>query len=364
MDEYLDPRAVEFSNFHIAHPRLEEAMKAVRTNVNSTNRSVMITVVGPSGIGKSLLASKLKTEIVAQAAPQLAGDRECIPVGSIQLVVPDKRQSFDFKEMVRTLLLIFDPIGIDRKMTVDEIYKSPLLQNRARAATASGQLDALVNAIQKRRPRAIILDEAHALAYSSAKAEENHLGRLKSVINLALTPFVLLGTYPLLAYGHLAPEILRRRKLIHFRRYLPDVGEDLQTYADIVATLEKALPIPSCGDFTRDMEFMFLGSLGCVGLLKQWMADALDLAIANKDRKIRRSHLEAMRRPNDELVQMLQKVKIGEALVSGVEPKLRGTDLTSASAMLDRTPISAPQSKRRRRPGTRNPTRDPVGGHR
>ena len=182
--------------------------------------------------------------------------------------------------------------------------------------------------------------------------------------------FILAGTYALRAHLLSNGQLARRTKVIHFRPYHPDVEGDIDAFKDILSQLVQEMPLPEI-QRTQDLfdgrvhEILFYCA-GCVGLLKEWLTNALDLALESAQPFIPWSCMEATRPDENQLRDMAADIRQYRdecALTSlrdikadlGFGPKPR--DLSQSS----KTPrSSASPSKRRTKPGTRGSARDPV----
>src|SRR5271165_6307421 len=106
----------------------------------------------------------------------------------------------------------------------------------------------------------------------------DQLDVIKSLANCTRTIHVLLGTYELLALRHLNGQLGRRTIDINFRRYSADNPADVHVFKNTVLTFQKHLPLPAESDLLQMWELLFERSVGCVGILKEWLQRALILA--------------------------------------------------------------------------------------
>jgi hypothetical protein len=131
-------------------------------------------------------------------------------------------------------------------------------------------------AIRFRRPVAVLLDEAQHLArIGSGRRLSEQLDVIKSIANRTETVHVLFGTYELLAFRNLSAQLSRRSIDIHFPRYRADAPKDREMFLNVLRSFEQQLPLSQMPDLVHDWEYLYERSIGCVGVLKEWLVRAL-----------------------------------------------------------------------------------------
>lgn len=133
------------------------------------------------------------------------------------------------------------------------------------------------------------------------------------------------------------------------------------------------LPLAAEPDLLRHWEFCYERSLGCVGLLKEWLTRALATGLAQKTPHVTLRHLEHQALSLADCQKIALEMREGEAILAeaaGARKRLRtllalddapatgartGAD-TGASPTTSSTP-----RQHTTRVGERTPTRDPVG---
>ena len=138
-----------------------------------------------------------------------------------------------------------------------------------------------------------MIDEAQHLGkIPSGRRLLDQLDVVKSIANQTKTVHVLLGTYDLLAFRNLNGQLSRRSIDVHLARYHAEDSDDRQTFINVVRSFEKELPFEDRPDLVRDWEFLYERSLGCIGVLKEWLVRAATVA-ARKGGRLTRANLEA-----------------------------------------------------------------------
>jgi hypothetical protein len=224
----------------------------------------------------------------------------------------------------------------------------------------------LKRAIDHRRPKALIFDEAHHfLRLASSQSLVNQLEHLKYIADETKTLHVLFGTYELVKMMDLSSALIRRREVIHFPRYFFDPrapAESLKAFAGVIAVFSKDLDAVCELELLKEVPYLYQGSVGCVGVLRDWLFRAYKRAERSKGQKITRRILD------NTILAVSDRMALVEAALSG-EAYFRDRSacesdyLTKLGFTLNGS--SAPNTpktvSRKRKPGTRNPHNDLIG---
>jgi hypothetical protein len=115
---------------------------------------------------------------------------------------------------------------------------------------------------------------------------------LKSLANRSNTVHVLFGTYELLRVRNLSGQLSRRSIDIHFPRYDAAKTSDRRTFTRILQTFGEQMPLPEPPDLVPSWEYLYERSIGCVGILKDWLVRGLATAIRQTAPTLTIKHLE------------------------------------------------------------------------
>src|SRR5437667_4475244 len=138
-----------------------------------------------------------------------------------------------------------------------------------------------------------MIDEAqHFGKIASGRRLLDQLDVMKSIANQTKTVHVLYGTYDLLAFRNLNGQLSRRSVDVHFPRYRVEVADDRKAFISVLRSFAQQLPLAETPDLARDWEFLYERSIGCVGVLKQWLIRALSVALRTGEATLSRSNLE------------------------------------------------------------------------
>lgn len=356
-----------FRSFTIAHPRLVEAKETLMNAIRGAEPNSLIFVYGPTGVGKTTLRLKTEQLIAAEMLSELREDRTRIPVVSVEAVAPESG-SFNWRDHFKRLLHQLDEPLIDYKLSrqPEGSLATPTTRFMPPSrAVGTEYRYAVEQAIRYRRPVAVMIDEAQHLGkIPSGRRLLDQLDVVKSIANQTKTAHVLFGTYDLLAFRNLNGQLSRRSVDVHLARYRAEDSEDRQTFINVVQSFEKELPFEDRPELVGDWEYLYERSLGCVGVLKEWLVRAASAAYREGGCRLTRANLEAQALSVAQCEQMQAETADGELQLhetSQAVARLRGRLGLTTSATVKADPQQRASPVRFRRPGQRLPTRDVVG---
>jgi hypothetical protein len=186
---------------------------------------------------------------------------------------------------------------------------------------------------------------------------------MKAIANRTGTVHVLFGTYELLPFRNLSAQLSRRCLDLHFQRYRADSAEDRRVFQNVLLTFQKQLPFESKEtDLPAMWEFLYERSVGCVGILKEWLVRASVRAIRHDATALIRQHLEATALSISQCEKILAESREGETRLNDSEDaKIRfrtllGIEQRIAPAVRNQ----AVQKPHTAKVGQRGPQRDPI----
>jgi energy-coupling factor transporter ATP-binding protein EcfA2 len=361
---HLIERLERFRNFTMAHPRLMEARDELVDAIDGAAPGSLVFVLGPTGVGKTTVRMKVEDLLIQQMTPAMTADPGKLPYASVEVVPPDTGR-FRWRDYFSRLLAAMNEPLIEFKTS----RRGGYTQAPTRPMLGSAELGyAVEQALRYRHPPVVFVDEAQHLArIASGRRLSDQLDVIKSIANRTETVHVLLGTYELLAFRNLSAQLSRRSVDLHFQRYRADCAEDRQVFRGVLLTFQKQLPLPKPEpDLVATWEFLYERSVGCVGILKEWLMRACVRAIKHGAVALSREHLERTALSISQCEKILAESREGETRLNdhdgrprlrtllGIEPQARG----GSAAERDKT---APLGGRKRgRPGQRAPRRDPT----
>jgi hypothetical protein len=364
---HLIERLERFRNFTMAHPRLVEARDELVDAIDGAAPGSLVFVLGPTGVGKTTVRMKVEDLLVQQMAPAMTADPGRLPFASVEVVPPDTGR-FRWRDyFIRLLAAMNEPL-IDFKTTCGAGYTQA--PNKPASMVGSAELGyAAEQALRHRHPPVVFVDEAQHLArIASGRRLSDQLDVIKSIANRTETVHVLLGTYELLAFRNLSAQLSRRSVDLHFQRYRADSVDDRQVFCSVLLTFQKQLPFTKAEtDLMAMWEFLYERSVGCVGILKEWLMRACVRAVKHGAVALSREHLERTALSISQCEKILAESREGETGLNDREDaRLRFRTLLGiepqSSESAEPEPEGVPPSRRRksRRPGQRAPRRDPI----
>ena len=234
-----------------------------------------------------------------------------------------------------------------------------------RPTTGAQRQYALEQALRHRHPAAVFVDEAQHLArMSSGRRLADQLDVIKSIASRTQTIHVLIGTYELLSFRNLSGQLSRRSVDLHFSRYRAESKDDLRVFQNIVLTFQEQLPAEQQLDLVGMWDFLYERSLGCVGILKDWLARALSTAF--RAVRLDRRALERTALSTAQCEKILAEAREGEARL--IETRECSSRLRCLLGLSDSEPqaqdgdaVMPMKPTRTRKPGVRRPKRDRIG---
>lgn len=330
---------------------------------------------------------EIVVELTKRRLFELELDPGLLAVASLHLMAPQSG-NFDWKKhYFKPLLVSMEEPLVNKKIDINPwaTHHGTNMRLIANEKT-DGELfrNAVETALHHRRPAAVLIDDAqHIGVISSSRRQLDQTNTFKSIADRTKVTHVLFATYEFIPFRNLNGQVSRRSLDIHFPRYLA-IDETQRTYfINALYTFQRWLPLPTMPEFVKadstcpDWDFFYEHSLGCIGVLKEWLTRAYSLALRLNVETITGEHLEKCALSVSSLTQLLAEITAGESEMNesisqrkllrgnlGLEgdgriqsspPQIQASNPESESAQ--ETHNNKPKTKRRR-PGKRNPVRD------
>lgn len=137
-----------------------------------------------------------------------------------------------------------------------------------------------------------IFDEAqHFQMVTQAQRLQAQMDNLKWLAEVSQTMFVAIGTFDLLNLTDLSGQLSRRSMSIYFDRYHAERTTDYKQFASVVYAFQRHLPLIEEPDLIGLTDYLYERSLGCVGILKDWLASTYAYALEREDHTITEAQL-------------------------------------------------------------------------
>jgi energy-coupling factor transporter ATP-binding protein EcfA2 len=306
---------------------LQAVDSAVKRALREPAGGSLVLVVGPTGVGKTTLRRRIEQQLRNTFVSAAKEDPERIPVVGVEAAAPDSG-NFNWKDYYRRALWALEEPLTDYKSDYSAASASAPQTGRSavvRRGDSNALRYALEQALRHRRPAAILIDEAqHLTKIASGRKLADQLDCLKSLASFTGCVHVLIGTYELLPCRNLSAQLSRRSIDIHFRRYYARDPEDATAFQRIVYSFQRHLPLVEEPELWRDWDYYYTYSVGCVGILKDWLTRALATALEEGSKTLTRQHLERHAWSLDQCHKMAQEAIEGEAALTHIaESSLR-----------------------------------------
>lgn len=363
LDRSSKERVGYFKDRTAAHKRLVSTVGDVTGIIKEPGGSSLLYLVGPTGVGKSTVIKRVSRLITEELLSEMEQDPGRIPIATVVAIAPDSG-SFNWKDhFIRSLQVLNEPL-IDHKL------RDP---NRDTGACiglprhhAPELRRALEKTLQLRKLSAFFVDEAqHLTKVVSGRKHKDQLDCIKSMADLSRTLHVLVGTYELLSFLELSGQLSRRGRVVHFSRYRVEDSADQHEFQTVLNTFQLTMPVQSPPDLLPHWEYCYERSIGCVGVLKDWLTRALSSAIEAGEPTVTLKHLKKHALTPGECRQIASEAVEGENRLLEYESsthelrRLLGLSKDAVDKQSSRIARAKQQSPLK--PGERSPTRDKTG---
>lgn len=339
--------------FVLRHPRLNSLFNEIRSHVDWPGDKSLALVAGPTGVGKTTLAQKIIEYLYAEKH-----DIDNPYMNAIYFEIPKQtKRNFDWEDIYIRLLRAMDEPFPDKKLAlakpISRDHGPRLTQQKIKRGSLRAEVE---ETIKKRGVKWIVMDEiAHLFKHASGKQDQN-FDVLKSLANLTKTNIICVGTYECLYYIDWNAQLSRRSSLMEFSSY--DLTTDHVEFAQSVSGLLAHLPCELDPEVMSDIEFFYLGCVGCVGLLKTWFEKALKNYLVSGTKLLSLNHFEATRPNNREVFRLIEEIQEGKGFFNAPSDD----DIRARLGLKKGVQKPSVTAKKHsgRRVGERSPTRDKV----
>ncbi len=375
--EYFDPSllkqpvAVRQRYFEdeciIEHPYLEKALDEILHAICSPGKELdlkrlglMALVIGPTRVGKTTLIKQLQEKLSERAKKRMLSDPDFIPFAFIDLHGSGRFEWIGYYKAVLRQL------------------RDPFLDLRIASLRTRDFLEAMEEALIRRKPYAVIVDEAQHLAKAASdRMRQEQLDQLKSIENRTGVSHVLVGTYQMRPFRKANAQLAGRSIDVHFPRYDATKPAEAAIFQSVLWALQRQLPVKQEPLLVEKYwEFLYARSIGCIGFLKMHLNLALERALSEEATTVTEDHLRATAPAEDRVNKWMREALEGEEELfekEGADERLLKSlglrdEKEAQKAAVTTTPASEGDSsshrrRRNRKPGDRIPGRDKTGEH-
>jgi hypothetical protein len=321
----------------VFHPNYDLSYKRLYNNCALAQPATLVTLVGPTRVGKTMLSYRLASELVGHS-PDV--DPQKIPIVRIEAATTD--QGFVSTRYLTLQLLS----AIGHPFHADGTYEARWKDSESKLRRQ------LLSGLRHRGTRYLVIDEAHHLLRTkSNRLAESVLDSMKCLGNESQCVIVFIGGYEILRHQFRSAHLNGRLQTIEFSNYGVD-REGTEAFDRLLFTLDELLPWRRGQSMSKHRNCMYDGTLGCYGQLVHWTIGALAEMWAKGESTLGLRHFTSTR-------QAAQVDAIREDIETG-KTMLRDLGDWNSQSSQESTPRNQ-EPKPRPRPFQRKPKRDPVG---
>lgn len=318
--EYLDKSKEEkithFKSLIRTHEFFKKTEDEIIKAIFSPTKASIVLVIGPTGAGKSKLCHRVIEGVVKKFTPLMEENRGIIPIAMSEVPAPGPHP-FSWRNLHSLVLKSLHEILIDKKIDYNELYrpKSGKIVVPYAQSSSGALLESNIQTLINRGTVAYIFDEANHFTHTaSAKQMHYNLEYIKYIANRSNVPHILFGTYDLQKLRNLNGQLIRRSLDIHFPRYHANNEKEKEYFQKILVTLLRQMPLGKVPDpLANDgWEFYYERSIGCIGILKDWLVLALDSALENGKNELTMDILKQKALSISKCLELAEEAKRGE----------------------------------------------------
>ncbi|PSB08479.1 hypothetical protein C7B62_16690 [Pleurocapsa sp. CCALA 161] len=362
-----------FRDCTVVHPHLKKAYEEFRDAISNPGGASIIFLFGPTGVGKTTLLQQISKVMLEEHCPRMDKDSDYLPVATAEARAPESG-SFDWKSYYQSVLTSLTDLPVPSKLISKRSqlkksrrYQKSIGSNRSHLSTLREQV--IVN-IQHRRMIVFLTDEAQRFSkMASSSRQQAQMDAMQSMASMTNTLHGLFGTYELLEFRNLSGQLSRRSIDIHFSRYQADCDSDLVEFQRVLKSFGEKMALDRLPELETHWEYFYERSIGCVGILKDWLTQAYRKALDENASTLTEQHWQPYAPSVSKCIQMAAEAIEGEQALqfeSGELTLLRQKlGLSGVSSLVLPTNNSSVgltnAQKRKYKPGVRQPHRDVIG---
>lgn len=263
----------DFRTLKVKHPRQEEIQQFLLGAIAGYRSYTLVDLYGMSGVGKSTVIGQV-ARMISAAETNPAVVPSVFVQGSPEDVGSAAR--LDYYQQVLDQLQHHPAIR-------DRTKRLPLYVNRGKKSSDPAEWLQMRNAVEYAlallKVKVVFVDEAqHLLAPDPVRKPTAQLDWLKTLANRTNVLHVLVGNFDLYEYCHLSGQVVRRMRDQYFPRYHLDNQKECEEFVGALKSLLEHVPLTvDVGTLLSRWRWFGEWSVGCVGVLGDWLVDTVDV---------------------------------------------------------------------------------------
>lgn len=256
----------QLNDLKVEHRNWQEALALVFALLTTVSPGEVICITGPSRAGKTRLIRELSKLLIGDGSHIGKGE---IPIVTVEAVNCSSNGSFSTKSFTKRLLrAVQHPIYASEEP--DQLTKRDQISEDT-------YRQALELAFVARKVRYLFIDEAQHAKYVSRNAQGAYalLDSWKCLAQVTGVILIIVGAYPILDIIRNTPHMIGRKHQINLDRYQP-TPNDLEEFKGILEQYGSIIGATKV--LLKDIEYIYKKSLGCIGLIQNWLVTASSLA--------------------------------------------------------------------------------------
>ncbi|PFN39672.1 ATPase [Bacillus thuringiensis] len=359
-----EKRGVWFEQYvKVEHPIMESIVEDLVERIKNPAGSNLIMVVGPTGVGKTTVQELVVRKIYQWALKREDMDNR-IPITGVELPSPELGR-FNWKDYYKRVLEALNEPLIDFKVDYDTLKNGDKTTKISPydKRTSPELRRSLEKAFYYRKPLAFLVDEAqHFSNIANGKTLHLQLDVIKSLANISGVLHILVGHYDLADFINLSGQLSRRVTDIHFARYNANNVDELKHFINVIANLQKQLPLEKEPDLINHYDFIYERTLGCIGILKDWLSRCLVGSLNNGETTINFQSLKKYALPISKIEVMMEEIEKGEDKFNENKDKVSELRIKMGLNKFNVDSVNqVSKNKSRKNVGVRKAKRDAVG---
>jgi energy-coupling factor transporter ATP-binding protein EcfA2 len=374
-------KIAQFSAYTVVHPHLRLAYEDFLDAIRNPGGASLVFLFGPTGVGKTTLLRQIVKVLIEKYSREIETNSDYFPVATVEAVAPESG-NFDWKNYYQSILVSLTEFPHYNRFVKKRSRLNGIGEHQ-RLLTSANNLsrirEQVIVSIRQRRLVALLTDEAQRFTkMSSGRRQRDQMDAMQSMVSMTrrtisddgiCTLHGLFGTYELLDFRNLSAQLSRRSIDIHFPRYQVNCSQDLFEFKRVLKSFAENMIFQKTPELEKHWDYFYERSIGCVGILKDWLTQAYRKALDEDASTLTIQHWQPYAPSVAKCLSMAAEAVEGEKAFQEKEGELallrqqlglsRLSHSVKGSENLSAKPTAG--KKRKGRPGVRAPHRDVIG---